>query len=105
MRCSARLIAVGLPSLLPSLYLLPCSFWHAGPWSAPTSPPLLPLPSVAASLSCSFWNTQPLLEHMVCSNEPGYYEGQFSCLLTCCIHGYVLHSRLRVAFKEGGAWG
>ena len=23
---------------------------------------------------CRFWNTQPLLEHMVCSNEPGYYE-------------------------------
>ena len=23
---------------------------------------------------CRFWNTQPLLRHMVCSNEPGYYE-------------------------------
>ncbi|PSC69930.1 putative Xaa-Pro aminopeptidase P [Micractinium conductrix] len=26
------------------------------------------------SISSRFWNTQPLLEHMVCSNEPGYYE-------------------------------
>ncbi len=23
---------------------------------------------------CRFWNTQPLLGAMVCSNEPGYYE-------------------------------
>jgi Xaa-Pro aminopeptidase len=26
------------------------------------------------SISSRFWNTQPLLKHMVCSNEPGYYE-------------------------------
>ncbi|KAL4428500.1 hypothetical protein ABPG75_002589 [Micractinium tetrahymenae] len=26
------------------------------------------------SIAPRFWNTQPLLEHMVCSNEPGYYE-------------------------------
>jgi Xaa-Pro aminopeptidase len=26
------------------------------------------------SIASRFWNTQPLLEHMVCSNEPGYYE-------------------------------
>lgn len=26
------------------------------------------------SISSRFWNTQPLLSSMVCSNEPGYYE-------------------------------
>ncbi|KAI7835935.1 hypothetical protein COHA_010169 [Chlorella ohadii] len=26
------------------------------------------------SISTRYWVTQPLLEHMVCSNEPGYYE-------------------------------
>lgn len=51
------------------------------------------------SISSRFWNTQPLLENMVCSNEPGYYEdGAFGIR----VENLFIIKEAGTAFRFGG---
>ncbi|GAB4814313.1 hypothetical protein N2152v2_001359 [Parachlorella kessleri] len=51
------------------------------------------------SISSRFWNTQPLLGAMVCSNEPGYYEdGAFGIR----IENLFVVKEADTAFRYGG---